>query len=260
MKKRILVAGYYGYHNTGDEAILSALLDDLRGIGPESQICILSGDPEDTKRRHRVNAIEHTDVQGIIAQARNSDYLIVGGGGVFQDYWGADKNTLLTGDHAGIPFYSCLPLLGWLLEKPVLLYAVGVGPLFSPAAKELTRLSFALATSATVRDLESQELLISLGVLPSKIRVSADSAFSLAANTNKAKKILQQAALNTNKPVVGICLRNWEVPGSQNDWQGAVANALDAEASEISITIVTDGQITPGQLEITISDTFSTAS
>ncbi len=228
MKKRILIAGYYGYHNIGDEAILGALLDDLRGTELDLEICVLSGDPADTKRLHRVNAIDQSDIQGIIEQARNSDCLIVGGGGVFQDYWGADKKTLLTGDHAGIPFYSCLPLLGWLLEKPVLLYAVGVGPLFSQEARELTRLSFELATSATVRDRESQQLLVSLGLAQRKIQVSADSAFNIAADIKKARRVLQQVALDANKPIVGVCLRNWEAPGSQTAWQGEAANALDA--------------------------------
>ncbi len=154
MKKHVLIAGYYGFHNNGDEAILRVLLEDLRQAEPNVSICILSGDPESTRRNYGVEAITHGDINGIIEQARRSDALIVGGGGIFQDYWGSLKHTLLTSEQAGLPFYSSLPILGHLLDKPVLIYAVGAGPFLSPEAKELTRLSFEIATISTVRDRE----------------------------------------------------------------------------------------------------------
>ena len=227
MKKHILIAGYYGFRNNGDEAILRVLLADLQRAEEDLSVCVLSGDPEATRRCFGVEAIAHGDVVGIIEQVRQSDALIVGGGGIFQDYWGSQKNTILTSQQAGLPFYSSLPLLGRLLKKPVLLYAVGAGPLFSTEGKELTRLSFDYATVATVRDGASLELLHSLGIPAKKMRVTADPAFALKADTVRAREILNGVSVDPNRPVVGVCLRNWDIGIEQSIWQAETASGLD---------------------------------
>jgi polysaccharide pyruvyl transferase CsaB len=227
MKKHILVAGYYGFNNSGDEAILRVLLKDIQHAGGDPSICVLSGDPDATRRIYGVEAIAHGDVAGIIEQVRRSDALVVGGGGIFQDYWGAQTNTLLTNQQAGLPFYSSLPMLGCLMEKPVLIYSVGVGPLFSAEARELTRLSFKVAALATVRDAASKKLLQSIGIPTSKIQVTADLAFALQADPVRAREILDDLSVDSNRPVVGVCLRNWDIGVDPSAWQAATASALD---------------------------------
>ena len=54
---RYLVSGYYGEGNLGDEAILAAMLRDLRRHDPAAEVTVLSFDPADTARRHGVEAI-----------------------------------------------------------------------------------------------------------------------------------------------------------------------------------------------------------
>ena len=73
MKKHILIVGYYGFQNSGDEAILRVLLSDLRQVDADLSICVLSGNPEFTRRCFGVEACAHGDVAGIIEQARRSD-------------------------------------------------------------------------------------------------------------------------------------------------------------------------------------------
>ncbi len=243
MTKHILVAGYYGFHNSGDEAILRVLISDLRRAEAELSVCILSGDPKATRRMYDVDAIAHGDIAGIIEQARRSDALIVGGGGIFLDYWGAQKNTILTSKQAGLPFYCNLPLLGQMLEKPVLLYAVGVGPLFSAGGEELTRLAFKLAPAATVRDSESLEILQFLGVPTKKIRITADPAFNIQADNVRAREILDGLSVDRNRPIVGVCLRNWEIGVEPSTWQAETAAGLDEFAKQIFFGFYCDGFI-----------------
>ena len=238
MKKHILIAGYYGFRNNGDEAILRVLLADLQRAEEDLSVCVLSGNPEETQRCFGVEAIPHGDVVGIIEQVRRSDALIVGGGGIFQDYWGSQKNTILTSQQAGLPFYSSLPLLGRLLKKPVLLYAVGAGPLFSTEGKELTRQSFDFSTIATVRDGASLELLHSLGIPAKKMRVTADPAFALKADTVRAREILNGLSVDPNRPVIGICLRNWDIGIEQSVWQAETAAGLDSFADRTGCSYI----------------------
>src|SRR5680860_1430771 len=54
---RYLISGYYGEGNAGDEAILAGILRALQSRDPEAEFTVLSFSPEDTERRHRVEAI-----------------------------------------------------------------------------------------------------------------------------------------------------------------------------------------------------------
>ena len=60
--KRILISGYYGFGNTGDEAILAAICRDLRAVQPGVKLTVLSGDPGATRSMHRVSSILWTDI------------------------------------------------------------------------------------------------------------------------------------------------------------------------------------------------------
>src|SRR2546423_1910393 len=95
MQKRVLIAGYYGFGNTGDEAILAAMLDELRALDPELVLLVISGNPLGTAAAHGVESIDWTDLASIIRAAEEADLILLGGGGVFHDYWGFDPDMLL---------------------------------------------------------------------------------------------------------------------------------------------------------------------
>ena len=224
---RILIAGYYGFGNTGDEAILAAMLRDLRSRRPGLDCVVVSGDPAETAARHGVRSLLWTDVPAILEAAEHCDLIVLGGGGVFHDYWGARGDTLLTRRHGGIPYYSGFPFLATLTERPCMLYAVGVGPLFSDEGKSLTRLAFEHADVATVRDPESRDLLVNIGVPAGRIRLTADPAFGLSAEPGTVPEAVLDARRRQKGPVVGVCLRNWDVDVWPEAWQPQVAAALD---------------------------------
>jgi polysaccharide pyruvyl transferase CsaB len=236
----VLIAGYYGFGNTGDEAILAAMLSDLRRRRPDLECAVVSGDPADTAARHGVRSLLWTDVPAILEAAERSDLIVLGGGGVFHDYWGARGDTLLTRGHGGIPYYSGFPFLGTLTDRPCMLYAVGVGPLLSDEGKSLTRLAFEHADLATVRDPESRDLLVEIGVPADRIRLTADPAFGLAADPGPAPEAVLDARRRRKGPVVGVCLRNWDVDVWPETWQPQVAAALDefVETRDGSLVLV----------------------
>ena len=134
-----LIAGYYGFGNTGDEAILAAILNGLHARSPSSRAVVISGDPADTRRRHGVEAVPWRDVLAIDRAVKDSDLVIIGGGGLFQDHWGLDPDSLLTPDHYGITFYAGPAILASLHGKPLALPGLGFGPLASPDARRLVR-------------------------------------------------------------------------------------------------------------------------
>lgn len=222
------MVGYYGFNNTGDEAILSSMLADMRALRKDLNFVIVSGSPVETEKKYQVQAIHWQDVERISQEIRLSDMVIIGGGGLFQDYWGAQTDSLLTPKHAGVSFYSGIAFLATFYRKPLMLYAVGVGPLLSSEGRELTRLAFSLAKIITVRDVESRNLLSSLGVPETKILVTGDPALTFTPAKEQAKNKLRELGVDTDaEKVVGISLRNWDWGIGQEDWYKKIAKVLD---------------------------------
>ena len=46
---KILISGYYGFANAGDEAMLTAIIESLRQVEKNVELTVLSGNPEDTR-------------------------------------------------------------------------------------------------------------------------------------------------------------------------------------------------------------------
>jgi polysaccharide pyruvyl transferase CsaB len=221
------VAGYYGFGNTGDEAILTALLEGLRALEAPARFIVASGDPAQTRSRYGVEAVHWQDPASIADEVRQSDLVIVGGGGLFQDYWGVHPGTLLTAQHGGISYYAGPAVLAALARKPVALYGLGFGPLESSHARRFTRGVCQAASFLSVRDAGSRDLLVSAGVSADAIRLSADPAFTLPVERLHPEDVLAGAGIEARPPIVGVALRNWSVGVEPAFWEREVAAALD---------------------------------
>jgi polysaccharide pyruvyl transferase CsaB len=229
INKKVVIAGYFGFGNTGDEAILSVILENLHNAHLTTEIVVVSGNPDETARVYSVRAVSHIDITAIITEIENCDLIILGGGGLFHDYWGVNPNVLLTSFHTGIAYYTLFPILATLLEKPLLLNAMGVGPLLTETGRQYTRMAFEHAAIATVRDAESKELLVSIGLNETNLKVTADPAWLLTpASDERAKTILESEGISSNNQfLIGVALREWDVDVQTGDWSSEVAKALD---------------------------------
>ncbi len=238
-KKNLFIAGYYGFGNTGDETILASMLADLRRQRENLEITVVSGNPAETEIMHRVRSVLWTDTVGISRAIQKTDLIILGGGGIFHDQFGFPEQYLLTRNHSGISFYSGFALLAAMYQKPLMLYAVGVGPLLSEAGRQLTKISFDASNVATVRDVESYEVMEKLGLEHANIQVTVDPAFNLEPDIQRARKILQTAGLPSRDgaPLIAVCVRFWDIHVSLEEWQKKLAQALDRFVEQV------DGEI-----------------
>ncbi|HEY3204021.1 MAG TPA: polysaccharide pyruvyl transferase family protein [Thermoanaerobaculia bacterium] len=223
----LLLVGYYGFGNTGDEAILASIVAGLRRRAPDARFVVVSGDPADTRRRYGVEAVGWKDPVAISEEARQADLVVVGGGGLFQDYLGFDPGALLTPRHGGISFYAGPAVLAALARKPLALFGLGFGPLESVHARRFTRAVGEAACHISVRDEGSRALLVSAGLESSRIAVSADPAFTLSFEKIYPEDVLAGAGVEPRPPVVGVALRNWSIGVDPAFWEREVATALD---------------------------------
>lgn len=218
----VFITGYYGFGNTGDDAILAAMLHDLRELRPDLRAVVTSNAPQETESTHRVDAIYWQDVQAISEAVRAAQLVLVGGGGLFQEHWGIDPDALLTPNHWGIGFYAGPAVLASIEERPLMIYGVGVGPISSDHGRSYVRAACEAASAITVRDDDSRALLEEIGVPGSKIEVTADPAFTL----EPAPVDPGLEALGGDW-VVGVALRNWNLGVAPSFWEGQVAAGLD---------------------------------
>jgi polysaccharide pyruvyl transferase CsaB len=223
-----LIAGYYGFGNAGDEAILAAMLGELRALRPDLDLVVASGDPAATAAQHGVRAVPRDDLPAVIAAIRACDLVILGGGGLFQDYWQVPTDSFLTARQGGLLTYLTFPVLAALLGRPSMLYAVGVGPLDTEEGRAQTRAAFALCSRATVRDPASLALLEEiLGKGPS-IELAADPAFLLpAAEGPVLDALLSEIGVAPGEPLTGVALRPWALGADPDAWEEEVRKALD---------------------------------
>jgi polysaccharide pyruvyl transferase CsaB len=232
MSGSISITGHFGFGNLGDEAILNGMLRDLRSVRRDLTFKVISGDPVRTRVQFDVESVHWTDISALIDAIRDSELVILGGGGLFHDYWGCDPTTILSSDHHGLSYYAGIPLLAFLLNKPLMLYAVGIGPLLSVDAVRLTEMSVGLASRVTLRDRYSRDYLAkkidSQASSSTGFDIVADPAVSiLPAGRIKSSEIWKEMSLPKGKHMLGVALRRWGKCGTDNDWENEIAAALD---------------------------------
>ena len=80
-----MICGAYGRGNAGDDAILEAILQEMRSIDPDMPITVLSKDPRSTRLTYRVRAVHRSNFLAWHAAMWNSRLYINGGGSLIQD-------------------------------------------------------------------------------------------------------------------------------------------------------------------------------
>jgi len=106
---KVVISGYYGFGNTGDEAILTSLLNMLRHDN-SLEITVLSAHPRQTRAEHKVKAVSRFNPFSIMVSILRSNLLISGGGGLLQDV--TSSRSLL--------YYLSVISLGLLSRKVIL--------------------------------------------------------------------------------------------------------------------------------------------
>src|SRR3972149_10613964 len=115
---RIVISGYYGFGDAGDEAVLSAILGALRQRLPAARITVLSANPIATRRTHNVHAVPRTGLR-LLGTLAGADLFISGGGSLIQDATSARSAV----------YYLGLLALAAVLSRRTMVYAQGIGPL-----------------------------------------------------------------------------------------------------------------------------------
>ena len=76
----VVICGAYGRGNAGDDAILEAILQEMRSIDPDMPVTVLSKDPKSTRLTYRVRSVSRMAVPVWQRAMRHAKLYINGGG------------------------------------------------------------------------------------------------------------------------------------------------------------------------------------
>lgn len=170
---KIALSGYYGFDNSGDEAVLQSILFALQEQGQTQGIqiepIVLSANPEKTTEMYGVKAYHRMKPGSLLRALRESDGLISGGGSLLQDATSSKT----------IPYYLAVLKIAQWLGKPTFIYSQGIGPVSRPMFYGWIRSVFKRCAFVSVRDTESADLLGVMRLPRERITVVPDPVMGL---------------------------------------------------------------------------------
>ncbi|MFC7321854.1 polysaccharide pyruvyl transferase CsaB [Halobacillus campisalis] len=208
----IILSGYFGFQNTGDEAILYSMIQQIRQEDPSIKITVLSNDPAHTKDTYDVHAVNRWSLKEVVTVIKRSDGLISGGGSLLQDVIGVKS----------VIYYTGVIGIAKVLQKPVIIYSQGIGPLNGATAKKLTEFTMNKVDHLTVRDRDSKQLLTKMGI-QKNIEVVPDSVMGLD------DSLTERSGREKDNSVIIVSVRQW--PSTQ-PYQQKFAHGLDLLAHQ----------------------------
>lgn len=201
--KKIVVSGYYGFDNLGDEAVLESVLNNIRLAMGELHITVLSANPEATEMLYGVHAIKRTAPVKVLKALWDCDALISGGGSLLQDVTG----------RLSIFYYLSLIAMGKFMGKKVMVYSQGIGPIRKPFNQFVTRHVLGWVDAITVREPNSRGDLIEMGIDPAHVSITADPVISLSPQENPQLMEWLHALPGyiENAPLIGFAFRGQDM-------------------------------------------------
>lgn len=197
----ILICGAYGKGNSGDDAILNAMVTQLRQFDPDMPIYVLSHAPNQTAREVKASCIYTFSMRKIAKLMKKTVLYLSGGGSLIQDSTSSRSlwyylNSMRSAKRRG---------------NKVMMFSCGIGPVrwgFNRrrAGKTINR----YVDSITLRDQVSLEELKRLGVTRIPAKVTADMAFLVEpAQQAQLRRYLGEIGLGPDEKYLIFAPRPW---------------------------------------------------
>lgn len=235
----VVICGAYGQNNTGDEAVLKAVLAELRDIDPDMPLCVMTRKPRQARLTCRADAVYTFNIPAFCHRMAKSKLYINGGGSLIQDVT----------SQRSLWFYLFTLSAARRMGCKVMMYGCGIGPIQYPrnrrrAAKIINR----TAEIVTLRDSASLDELRAIGVERPRMVLAADPAVTLTPSpVETAEAILRDAGLRPDEGqrYLGVTVRPWH---GFEEKAPALASAIDYAYERyglLPVFIPIEGRIDP---------------
>lgn len=198
----VVICGAYGRGNAGDDAILEAILQEMRSIDPDMPVTVLSKDPKSTRLAYRVPSVSRTAFFTWYQAMRHAKLYINGGGSLIQDV--TSRRSLW--------FYLMNIQIAKQAGCKVQMYGCGIGPVTRENHRKLAASVLNQSVDViTLREPDSLEELRSMGVTGPEILLTADPALTLhQAPDEEIDSVLLRAGIPPQGKYLCFALRRWK--------------------------------------------------
>ena len=198
----VVICGAYGRGNAGDDAILEAILQEMRSIDPDMPITVLTKDPKATRLTYRVRTAGRMDVGTWKKAMHHAGLYINGGGSLMQDVTSTRS----------LWFYLHNIQAAHKAGCKVQMYGCGIGPVLREQHRKLAASVLNASVDViTLREPDSLKELQSMGVTKPEILLTADPALTLpAASEDEIDSVLLRAGIPPHGKYLCFALRNWK--------------------------------------------------
>ncbi|MCD8357320.1 MAG: polysaccharide pyruvyl transferase CsaB [Clostridia bacterium] len=201
-RRGAVICGAYGRGNTGDDAILNAIIQELRQAEEDIPVCVVSRNPEETSRKNQVQACHTFRFRELWSRLGKAKLFISGGGSLIQN---ATSSRSL--------YYYLLTLL--MAKKrgcKVMMYGCGIGPVYGRFHRWAAgRIINSCVDIVTLRDNDSVHELKNMGVKKPHMIRTADPTISIQQlESGQTDKLLDQLGIPADGVYIGFGLREWK--------------------------------------------------
>lgn len=197
----VVLSGYYGFSNSGDDAILEAIITQLRDACPNISITVLSNTPKETAEMYRVNSVDRFDFFALRKLLARTKLLISGGGSLIQDVT-STKSVL---------YYLTVIKMAKHFGAKVMLYANGIGPVNKAKNRRAVAKALRDVDCITLRENSSKEELCAIMGGDVSATVTADPVFGMeGGDTEACQKVLADAGIGKDDKFFVLSVREWK--------------------------------------------------
>lgn len=213
--RKVLLSGFYGAGNLGDELILRSISAALEKADPAINVVVAAENPYKVELDHGLQAFKRTDVFEGAHQLHTADAVVVGGGGLWHDLTfqrAGGLASLVTGSTMSIAGFGNLPLMGRVLGVPYHVIGLGAGPLEDEDAKAMVHFLASQTTSMLLRDEESRKVVEGTGVASECIETAPDVVYAVDLPDHPGRDEVPEVLLDLKRDsyqLIGINLRRW---------------------------------------------------
>ena len=199
LRGTLVIGGYFGCGNLGDDAILQAFIEYTRRHYPDMRIFALTKHPLRDARRFGVKCYDRKNPFSLAHVFLLSDAFLCGGGSLLQN---------LTGK-LSLYYYLCMLRLAKLCGALPILFAAGIGPLRGRRARQATQKTLARCAYISLRDEDSLRFLQMQKLDSAKLHLGADMALLLPIPpVFRTYTLLKQIDVEQNRRYLCVSLKS----------------------------------------------------
>lgn len=223
-KYDFLILGYYGFNNSGDDALLDAVIHNLLSLQPGLSMCVLSNMPTKLRSELSIDSFHRFNIISVIRTISQSEVLIYGGGNLIQDV--TSTKSLI--------YYVSVLFFAQILGTKTMLYSNGVGPVNKKLNRAIVKRILNNVDVITLRESISYNFLKEIGVTKPDIYETADITLTMSPpSPSQIDETLLLENIMMNEDFACISVRNW--PKNPPSFEKDMAGALDTLYEEKGI-------------------------